>query len=72
MCPLDCSVAGAGDDIIVGDSVGIMPQGPGQQPMGAAQLAALLRCVFIAPICTQVTLAYCTSHLLDANPIAVK
>lgn len=31
--------------MVAGDSVGIMPQGPGQQPMGPAQLAALLRCV---------------------------
>jgi hypothetical protein len=30
--------------MVAGDSVGIMPQGPGQQPMGPAQLAALLRC----------------------------
>lgn len=37
------SVPGAGDEMVVGDSVGIMPQGPGQQPMGPAQLAALLR-----------------------------
>jgi hypothetical protein len=41
----DCSAAGAGDEMVAGDSVGIMPQGPGQQPMGPAQLAALLRCV---------------------------
>jgi hypothetical protein len=40
-----CSVPGAGDEMVAGDSVGIMPQGPGQQPMGPAQLAALLRCV---------------------------
>lgn len=33
---------GAGDEMVAGDSVGIMPQGPGQQPMGPAQLAALL------------------------------
>lgn len=35
-------VPGAGDEMIAGDSVGLMPQGPGQQPMGPAQLAALL------------------------------
>lgn len=35
-------VPGAGDEMVAGDSVGIMPQGPGQQPMGPAQLAALL------------------------------
>lgn len=40
-----CSVPGAGDEMVAGDSVGIMPQGPGQQPMGPAQLAALLRWV---------------------------
>jgi hypothetical protein len=34
---------GAGEEVIGGDSVGLVPQGPGQQPMGAAQLAALLR-----------------------------
>lgn len=37
------SVPGAGDEVVAGDSVGLMPQGPGQQPMGPAQLAALLR-----------------------------
>lgn len=40
---LSYSVPGAGDEMVVGDSVGIMPQAPGQQPMGPAQLAALLR-----------------------------
>jgi hypothetical protein len=37
------SAPGAGEEVVGGDSVGLVPQGPGQQPMGAAQLAALLR-----------------------------
>jgi hypothetical protein len=38
-----CSAPGAGTSLEAGDSVGLVPQGPGQQPMAPAQLAALLR-----------------------------
>eukprot|EP00878_Enallax_costatus_P011615 GHUV01012124.1.p1 GENE.GHUV01012124.1~~GHUV01012124.1.p1 ORF type:complete len:237 (+),score=80.45 GHUV01012124.1:1179-1889(+) len=35
-------IPGAGTEYTAGDSMGFMPQGPGQQPMAPAQLAALL------------------------------
>lgn len=38
-----CSAPGAGAELAAGDSVGLVAQGPGQEPMAPAQLAALLR-----------------------------